>query len=107
MLPYFKDKVLPVYGKDWQGLMGAPNRVPAEAEYTNLLGGGSAGLLYFGMGRFLSSISTQVPERPLPVQQSHCVIPLRTVVAIMPQQFDNCQSGCVYLPVYTVDSLLQ
>jgi hypothetical protein len=59
LIPTFQQKVLDVYGKEWQGLKGQPDLVPAQGVYSQLLGAAST-LLYCGLGRFLSYVDVQV-----------------------------------------------
>jgi hypothetical protein len=61
LLPAFKEKVLAGVGREWQGVEGIAKQVPPEGVYCQLMTQ-AKGLLYFGMGRFLSYLSPKVRE---------------------------------------------
>jgi hypothetical protein len=58
LIPTFQSFMLEEF-KDWKGLMGSPNRVIAEAELMQL-SASATGVVFLGMGRFLSYISPRV-----------------------------------------------
>jgi len=55
LIPTFKSTLLNDF-KDWKGLMGSPNRTPADAELMQLVSS-SSGLVFLGMGRFMSYVT--------------------------------------------------
>ena len=55
LIPTFQSRMLDEF-KDWKGFVGSPNRVPADADLMQLVQTAS-GLVFLGMGRFMSYIS--------------------------------------------------
>ena len=58
LIPTFKSTLHTDF-KDWKGYMGIPNRIPAEAELLQLVTS-SSGLVFLGMGRFMSYVSPSI-----------------------------------------------
>ncbi len=60
MLPLFKEKVLTLCMVDQpastRGIMGSPNCVPGEGEYTSALQAVDSGFLYMGLSRFAAYV---------------------------------------------------
>ena len=61
LLPVLKEKVLAGVGKEWQAVEGVAKQVPPEGLYCQVMTQ-AKGMLYYGMGRFLSYMSPKVRD---------------------------------------------
>lgn len=59
LIQAFQQEVLNPYGKGWEGITGTASFSPTEAQYDQLLKA-TTGLVYCGLGRFLSYVPAAV-----------------------------------------------